>query len=540
MNPDKLKQIQNVCSGIDNQFITKYRPIKMLSSGSYGTTFLVEYQEKKYVVKNQNYETFIDLSILMEANILITLKNIPEIINFEGICYPRKLNAIMIILEAMDGDISMLNQNNLDTVFLSEQLFHQITRSLCVFQNNSLIHYDIKRKNLLYKKTDTAFKTDFISNISQIGDRPNIIFKLADFGLAKPNIPKIETRTFFTPIYKAPEYFEFFSDSGVKNNPYVADIWSFAVTIIEFLIDEYLFYGDDDETTMELILENSIIDEEEEDSDYEIYLDEFIESYNDKVPKIYINVERILSMKLSDTDFNRIPMKLIKILSDMLHLHPKYRPSASDILKNYFNEEIDVKLLEQQINKKYDRKTDISVEIISKSIIYYLMNTVFADGNKDKEIFIKKMNITILIAIEIYTRFLFHYQLQGKIDEILYPIAALLIAVNYTDVKIDLFNYFNSVYDVKKLSNFSNEKMELFIEKFYKAKIPYEEKVNKYLRSIFKEELLFAQKIILKNVDFLTFIPSLNPVIESLFEKKISISNVHFSKFGESIEDWWK
>ena len=545
MNSNKLKQVQNVCSYIDGEFITKYHPVKMLSSGSYGTTFLVEYQGKRYVVKNQDYDKFIDLSILTEVNVLITLKNIPEVIGFEGVCYPRKQNAIMVVLEAMDGDISSIsNRKDFDNIYLTEQLLQQITRSLAVFQDNSLIHYDVKPKNLLYKisTTEQLFSTEFTSEIVIRGIRPNILFKLADFSLTKSKIPKLTTETLFSPIYKPPEYFEFLVNTDIKTNPYAADVWSFGVTIIEFLIGEFLFYGEDEETTLQLILDNSIIvsngSESEEESE-DIYLDEFIETYHEQQPRYYVNVERILTIKLEEQDFNRIPKKLISLLSDMLHLHPKYRPSAKDILKNYFHEEVDSNLLEQQINKQFSRKTDISVEVISKSIIYYLMHTVFADGDKDRTMFTRKMSITIVIALEIYTRFLYYHSLENKLDSVLYPIAALLIAKNYTDIKISLFNYFNTLYPAAKLPGYSKQNLDKFVANYPVQTASYDRKVHSYLKTLFDSELAFAQKIMLKKIQFVTFIPTLNVAIKKMFENKINVSSIAYQNLEKDVVEWW-
>jgi len=160
----------NVCNYINGEFITKYRPLKMLKSGSYGTTFLVEFQGKKYVVKNQNYKEYIGLPILIEVNVLINLRSIPEIIGFEGICYPKKPDAIMIVLEAMDGDITDLFSNDkLDVIFFAEQLLYQMIRSLCIFQDNNMIHYDIKPTNILFKKINGQGISSTSSPISTLG-----------------------------------------------------------------------------------------------------------------------------------------------------------------------------------------------------------------------------------------------------------------------------------------------------------------------------------------------------------------------------------
>jgi len=601
----------NVCNYINGEFITKYRPLKMLKSGSYGTTFLVEFQGKKYVVKNQNYKEYIGLPILIEVNVLINLRSIPEIIGFEGICYPKKPDAIMIVLEAMDGDITDLFSNDkLDVIFFAEQLLYQMIRSLCIFQDNNMIHYDIKPTNILFKKINgqgisstsspistlgtsstsitssattspnlsptsaastnkPASNRTYSSNIATTGERPNIDFKLADFGLTRGKIAKIDVRNFFTPIYKPPEYFEFFQDSDVKVNPYVGDIWSLGVTIMEFITKEYLFYGEDDDATMEVILDKSYVEGESfriGDDDVKLEdldIDTFIDSYHSDKLKGHINVDGILSTTLKD-NYTTVPRKFIDTLISMLHWHPSYRPSAKEILKSYFNEEISPTLLDEQLSQKYERKSDKSLEVISKSITFFSEKLLeelsteelsFEEAKGEKDRFIKKMNINCLLAIEVYTRFLAKFplhmelsqrsthpilKLTPELDKIMYPLVCLLISSQYSDMDIDLYEYFKTLFPVVNLPNYNEDDLRYYVKKYPVTAIPVteQEKIDHYGEDVFDKELHKYQKILLFNVEFITFVKSINDVIKRYFKNNKTVLDVNYLHFEKNIEEW--
>lgn len=534
-------RVINVCNYINNEFITKYRPIKMLKSGSYGTTFLVEYEGKRYVVKNQNYDDFIGLPILMEVNVLINLRSVPEVIGFEGVCYPKNPKSIMLILEAMDGDITDLYlQKKLDVIFFAEQLLYQMIRSLCIFQDNNMIHYDIKPNNILYKKLET--EPIYTSSIPISGKRPSIDFKITDFSLTRSKIPQLEIRNFFTPSYKPPEYFDFFEDSKIKINPYAADIWSLGVSIIEFIYKKYLFYGEDDDAIMDTILDKSFtLDENIDLEEYD--LDSFIKDYHTIKPKGFVNVEGILSAKLKD-NYKNVPQKFIDLLISMLHWHPDHRPSARDILKNYFNEEINPKLLEEQLTRNYERKADPSIDVIINFAKYFLSFPVHKTDDLRS-----KINISCLLAIEIYTRFLAKYEINvqssdktqvtkvNNYDKIWYPLVSLLISNYYTDIGANLYDYFSILYS-DTLPDYSEKGLTSYINNNYDEDLTNEELLYDYKKSLFDKELHIRQKILLNKIDFITFVKSINDVIKRNFENKVDITSLNFSHFNKSIGEW--
>ena len=204
-----------ICS--TSHFSSKYKELKLLGEGSYGTAILVRStQDKSLAVIKQ-----IDLTKLtpekrqiafQEGKILETFEH-PNIIHFREFYFDK--NFVYIVMDYADGgDLSIkIKQQREKNTFFQEDLilnwFTQICLAIKHIHDRKILHRDIKSQNIFLTKEG--------------------LVKLGDFGIAKcldTTLDKAKT-LIGTPYYLSPEI--------INDQPYdfSSDIWALGVLLYE-------------------------------------------------------------------------------------------------------------------------------------------------------------------------------------------------------------------------------------------------------------------------------------------------------------------
>ncbi len=197
----------------------KYKIIKPLGKGTYGTVFLVEDEIKnKYAMKTINYlnETLMN-SAINEILILKKLKSKYIIEIYDYIITELTIDIIMEYTPYGDLEKFINNNNNKIDEIIINRFIYQINEAIKELHINNIIHCDIKPSNILIFK--------------------NFTFKLADMGGCHitSNINEKIFKYNGTLSYMSPEMF---NNNGYDYN---CDYWAFGCTIYELLIKDKLF-----------------------------------------------------------------------------------------------------------------------------------------------------------------------------------------------------------------------------------------------------------------------------------------------------------
>lgn len=298
------------CNFLDKDFLKGAQKIRELGRGTYGTVDLINVNGKDYALKMQN--PFVDdkfffhgSNLLYEVDALTKLKGVPNVINFEGICYVNnpKIKAgesLAILMEPMEGNLMnfYLNLSN-DCIKILNDFFNQMITATAFFEAINLTHYDIKPQNILFKKEEDKF-----------------IFKITDFGLADPS-GIIQGREVFSLWYRPPEYIV---AVGEPLYPHSGDIWSLGLTILEMIIRKPVIVGSTYKEIINKIISVSFIEDNQHIDMYNM---------NKFMDKGYIDVGRILKENLNQIQISQIPQYIIDSLKSMLAWDFKKKNNSS-------------------------------------------------------------------------------------------------------------------------------------------------------------------------------------------------------------------
>lgn len=204
----------------------KYKIIKILGEGSYGSVYLAEKKFsqngpefvaiKKFLMRDKkSYQSF--------KNELKILKNIKSDYLIKILDYYKDSSYMYMVMEyAPNGDLEQYirsvfkNKKKVDFKFL-DSIIYQVTEGLNILHKNRIIHRDIKTSNIL------------------IFDK-NIV-KIADFGVSKmlENNKLLANTSIGTPYYMSPEII-----NGKPYN-YSVDFWALGCLIYNYLTNKYPF-----------------------------------------------------------------------------------------------------------------------------------------------------------------------------------------------------------------------------------------------------------------------------------------------------------
>ena len=324
---------------IKNSTYTKYRFIKVLGKGSYGTVYQAINEDDKntYVIKkitlkeNDSLET-----IKNEANILKRINSENIVKYYDSFIDKNDYNIVMEYCNNNDLRTFIDMHKKLNKL-IDENIIFIIISDICLglkaIYNKNIIHRDLKPSNI------------FISRDYKI--------KIGDFGISKilNNINDYAQSTVGTLQYTAPEILK-----GEKYN-HKADIWSLGCIIYELLTLDICF----------------------------------------NCPNIAGLINIILNGNHGQYDLKYDKCEWKKIIGLLLQTDYKKRPNIDEILillnkyeKNYFFEEkffntlstIDLNILKRKKWKK--NQIVLTVKINEWDInkdIYFLDNTYYIDEN---------------------------------------------------------------------------------------------------------------------------------------------------------------
>ena len=199
----------------NNNRLLRIKNSSIIGSGSFGLVRIVELNDGSIYVVKQNKkpdsDKFIPMDSLAEINYLKIFDQCSQIIKLDGVCQD---SLTYLFLEKMSGDISKLPYEETKLI----NMINTVGEGLSLIHSTSLIHADIKLENILY---------------NSITDE----FKISDMGLAIPTFNFVWIGG--TLEYLAPEML--MNKTLDPNILKSVDYWAFGMTIINYIIFNYLF-----------------------------------------------------------------------------------------------------------------------------------------------------------------------------------------------------------------------------------------------------------------------------------------------------------
>lgn len=210
----------------------RYKKLKRLGSGTYGTIFKARDQERKtnVVVKQCKPEDeglpddiLREVSCLNRLNHDNIIKSHDFIVSSSGTCN--------LVLERMFGDLEQETPHRGLPLPTAKSYLKQILSAVEHCHSNLVIHQDLKPENLLLTE-----------------DRSTV--KLIDFGLSTTRFleKKHEYEPTVSLFWRAPEIILRIGRHGPE-----VDMWSIGTLFYEMVTGSVLFEGDDEEEVLELI-----------------------------------------------------------------------------------------------------------------------------------------------------------------------------------------------------------------------------------------------------------------------------------------------
>ena len=291
---------------MEKLYNNKYIKLSKIGGGSFGAVYLVKdkdtnnvYAMKKYYLDNlskgggakRQYE------ILSKFN----HENIHKVIDM---FISKNKNQYLITPYYQNNLYDYVSKNLPEKVI--KQIIYQIICGINYLHSLKYIHRDIKPDNILLSSDGKVILTDFDLCRQESKGKEDVM-----------------TRTAVTLYYRAPELF--FGDSYYGNK---IDIWSIGCVFAELVIGHPLFKGNNELGTLSKIIENIGCPNEENWPGVSELPNYLPFSGGD------FKLGEILSKK-------GLSKEGVDMVTKMLMLDPKKRPSCEDMLKNeYFKKNI--------------------------------------------------------------------------------------------------------------------------------------------------------------------------------------------------------
>ncbi|KAF7701660.1 putative cell division protein kinase [Cucumispora dikerogammari] len=208
----------------------RYEIIKQLGEGTYATVYQVydDFNKELVAVKcvdlDQNHG--IPTTTLREISILKSL-NHPNILKYKHVIIGP--TQVCLITEFVDFELGAFIRS---FRYNTEDIFKQLVIGLSYLHRSHIIHRDLKPQNILVNK--------------------NGRIKIADFGLSvstKLRIPVFSSDV-VTLWYRSPELL-----SGTRIYSFEIDMWSFGCVMLEVMLGEPFFMGNNEIEMLKLISE---------------------------------------------------------------------------------------------------------------------------------------------------------------------------------------------------------------------------------------------------------------------------------------------
>ena len=295
-DPIESDEFYDTCLFVPNEFFHQAIFVRQLGSGTYGSVNLYRLNNQYYAVKTQQYSRYANHGIstvsLREADSLVRLISVPEIIQILGICIQNP-NNLSLLLEPLWGTLTdfiykvpYYIKNN----FIID-LINDLVSGASVLESLNIEHYDIKPDNILLNWDGQG--------------KPK--FKLSDFGLVRSSVPgNIPTQAeIVTLTYRPPELLVNRPRNTIE--PGKIDTWSIASTIYEYIRGEPLIRYYKGMTPLDVL--------------NQIGLTDLIPSISDGTVRGRLFIDGYINMSF-------LPEIYQNLLKSMFNLNPNERPSA--------------------------------------------------------------------------------------------------------------------------------------------------------------------------------------------------------------------
>ena len=236
-------QIMNInIQVLESETQNRYRFIRLLGQGSFGTVFEAEDLHNKTICAikqiSKPFNSVLDAKrLLREIRILSKLhhENITNLFNVTSSSTYSNFNTVYLVIEKMDTDMSCLLQNHVKLSFEHRRYFmYQLLRGLKYIHSAKVVHRDIKPENI------------FINSKNEL--------KIGDFGLSRvigdPYSPELQNEAILTRCYRAPEVL-----LNMKNYGPAIDVWSAGCVLGELMTGKPLFNGQSNLNMITLIVD---------------------------------------------------------------------------------------------------------------------------------------------------------------------------------------------------------------------------------------------------------------------------------------------
>ena len=350
-------------------------------------------------------DDFISSDILNEFDTLVKLRHIPNIVHLKHICLT---DVITLVTEKLTGDLKHLikqigEDDRVDNV---DNLMFSMLYILSLFEKHNYYYTDMKPNNILWNsrildksKSITLEKTS------------RYVFKLCDFGGVrnKINLDNLYGAT-LTMQYIPPEILSKRRKSTFDHSK--CALWSLGITVLEFLIGHHVFFSSnkDGKSTNSADKQLSLYDPLLREMWKYAVCGSDISTFSkrnkeNKLDNERLNVEEIidrntylgrkygLHLQYTLTKNNKFRSPIVNVLKELLVFNPDKRTSATELLKKYYDRELDEEVNKLFILPEYCRV----VYEDGIKVILQLMNNVAKYDNQN--------NMLTIMAIELYTRY---------------------------------------------------------------------------------------------------------------------------------------
>ncbi|KAL8722011.1 MAG: hypothetical protein Q9181_007585, partial [Wetmoreana brouardii] len=298
------------CRHVDN-----FEKLNHIEEGSYGWVSRAKETATGEIValkklKMDNSNDGFPVTGLREIQTLMASNHI-NIVSLREVVMGNKLDDVFLVMDFLEHDLKTLQEDMMEPFLPSEikTLLLQLTSAVEHLHSNWILHRDLKTSNIL------------MNNRGQI--------KIADFGMARyyGDPPPKLTQLVVTLWYRGPELLLGADKYGAE-----VDMWSVGCVFGELLLKEPLLQGKNEVDQLSKIFELCGIPTEETWPGFKRLPNARSLRLPSSNPKTHGSVIR--------AKFPFLTLAGTQLLTSLLALNPKARPSASEVLAHpYFKED---------------------------------------------------------------------------------------------------------------------------------------------------------------------------------------------------------
>ncbi|KAL8791082.1 MAG: hypothetical protein Q9213_000289 [Squamulea squamosa] len=297
------------CRHVDN-----FEKLNHIEEGSYGWVSRAKEISTGEVValkklKMDNSNDGFPVTGLREIQTLMASKH-ANIVNLREVVMGDKLNDVFLVMDFLEHDLKTLQEDMMEPFLPSEikTLLLQLTSAVEHLHSNWILHRDLKTSNIL------------MNNRGQI--------KIADFGMARyyGDPPPKLTQLVVTLWYRGPELLLGADKYGAE-----VDMWSVGCIFGELLLKEPLLQGKNEVDELTKIFELCGIPTEETWPGFK----RLPNARSLRLPSNAQTTGAVIRAK-----FPFLTLAGTQLLTSLLSLNPKLRPTAAEVLAHpYFKED---------------------------------------------------------------------------------------------------------------------------------------------------------------------------------------------------------